>query len=50
MMDMFAELVPIQHKERIHFNEFMLRVHNDLHKLDQVHNLSKYLKWLIEYI
>ena len=43
MMDMFAELVPIQHKERIHFNEFMLRVHNDLHKLDQVYSSSKYL-------
>lgn len=35
-MDLFADNVPIQQKQRIHFNEFMLKVHDDLHKINHV--------------
>ena len=33
MMDLFYENVKIYHKQRIHFNEFMLNVHKEMHKL-----------------
>jgi len=33
MMDMFYEEVKIPRKKRTHFNEFMLEVHDNLHKL-----------------
>lgn len=39
MMDMFYDQVPFKHKQRLHFNEFMLKVHDNLHKLDhRVHH------------
>jgi len=38
-MDMFYDTVPFPHKQRLHFNEFMLKVHDNLHKLDhRVHH------------
>ena len=36
MMDLFYEMMPIQEKSRIHYNEFMLHVTNRMHKLNQV--------------
>jgi len=33
LMDMFYNSVGLEHKTRIHFNEFMLRIHDDIHKL-----------------
>ncbi len=36
MMDMFYSTIPFEQKLRIHFNEFMLQIHNKLHKLDHV--------------
>mmetsp|Transcript_12816 Transcript_12816/g.10951 ORF Transcript_12816/g.10951 Transcript_12816/m.10951 type:complete len:138 (+) Transcript_12816:91-504(+) len=35
LMDLFYNTIPFQQKQRIHFNEFMLKVHASLHKIDQ---------------
>lgn len=32
LMDLFYECVEIPEKKRVHFNEFMLEVHSDMHK------------------
>lgn len=31
-MDMFYDCVPFENKKRVHFNEFMLDIHKDIHK------------------
>ncbi len=36
LMDIFFESIPFEEKQRIHFNEFMLNIHNSLHILDKV--------------
>lgn len=33
-MDLFYETVKITQKKRIHFNEFMLDIHKDIHASD----------------
>lgn len=35
-MDMFYNNISIKEKERIHFNEFMLKVHQKLHSVNKV--------------
>ena len=36
LMDMFYNNIPFKEKERIHFNEFMLKIHDEIHKQSQV--------------
>ena len=36
IMDLFYDSVEIEHKHRVHFNEFMLDVHNRLHKCEVI--------------
>ncbi|KAL4087896.1 hypothetical protein PRIC1_012327 [Phytophthora ramorum] len=35
VMDMFVDNVPVEHKQRVHFHEFMLDVHKQMHELRQ---------------
>ncbi|KAH7468579.1 AFG1-like ATPase [Phytophthora ramorum] len=35
VMDMFFDNVPVEHKQRVHFHEFMLDVHKQMHELRQ---------------
>ena len=49
LMDMFYNSIHFKEKDRIHFNEFMLKIHDNLNKLNQVITIDK-LKWAIDLI
>lgn len=40
LMDMFYQHAPLQDKRRVHFNEFMLEVHDSIHKYKSINTLS----------
>lgn len=51
-MNTFYDAVEINEKERIHFNEFMLKVHKDIHKFHgviMIKSIRKQGTRLIEY-
>lgn len=39
LMDMFFENLPLPEKKRVHFNEFMLSIHDQMHRIKSVINL-----------
>lgn len=41
MMDIFHDAVPVEKKKRIHFHEWMINVHERLHRLQQKNKASK---------
>ena len=40
MMDMFFENIDILEKKRVHFNEFMLSIHDQMHRIKSVSSIS----------
>ena len=42
MMDMFFESINILEKKRVHYNEFMLNIHEQMHRIKSVYFFNYY--------
>ena len=47
LMDLFYSTTPIEKKRRVHFNRFMLSIHEKIHKLRMTESLDSKQVWIL---